>query len=217
VIALIGWHWPHHVPTTQRELDFERTHNILVWPNGSPRVSRWAMALLILLLAIALGDLLFSYFYLRLEHEVWPTDSIEPPNLMLAAFSTLLVIVCAGAMRWAHSRIQRGDGGGLRIGLAVAFVAGVMALGTLAYDFSQLPYDHTLNAYTSIFYLLGGYLALLLLVGLGQNLFAQYLAWRGRYSAREHVAVDLNAWYWLAAAVLWLIAAGTIYLAPYVV
>jgi cytochrome c oxidase subunit I+III len=215
ILALIGWHWPHHVPTTQRELDFEREHNILVWPNGSPTVNRWAMSLLILLLVISLGNFLFSYFYLRLEHLVWPPDNIAPPNPLLPGISTLLVIAAAVAMRWAHGRIKQDSNGGLRMGLAVAFVAGALALGLLVYDFSQLPYDHTLNAYTSIFFLIGGFMMLLLAVGLGQNLYVQVVAWLGRYSARQHVAVDLNAMYWVAAALMWLVAAATIYIAPY--
>ncbi len=115
VVALIGWHWPYRVPTTEKELAFEREHKVLVWPNGSPTVNRWAMSLLILLLAIALGDLLFSYFYLRLEHNVWPPDNIDPPNLLLPGIATLLVIVAAVTMRWAHARIQRDDMRGLRI------------------------------------------------------------------------------------------------------
>ena len=84
------------------------------------------------------------------------------------------------------------------------------------YDFRGLPYDHTLNAYTSIFFLNGAFLMLLLAGGLAQNLFVQVWAWRGRYSRREHVAVDLNTQYWSAAAVLWLAAAAVIYLGPYV-
>ncbi len=85
------------------------------------------------------------------------------------------------------------------------------------YDFRQLPFDHTLNAYTSIFFLLGGFMMVLLVVGLGQSLYAQVVSWVGRYSARQHVAVDLNALYWVAAVVLWLATAAVLYLAPYVI
>jgi cytochrome c oxidase subunit 3/cytochrome c oxidase subunit I+III len=214
-VALIGWHWPHAVPTTQRELDFEREHNILVWPNGSPTVNRWAMALLILLLAIALGNFLFSYFYLRLEHTVWPSDNIAPPELMLPGIATLLMLAAAGAMRWTLGRIRGGSVSGLKLGSALTFVAGAAALGVLLYDFSRLPFDHTLNAYTSIFFLIGGFLMVLLVIGLGQNLYVQAVTWLGRYNQREHVAVELNTTYWTAASAMWVVAAATIYLAPY--
>lgn len=170
LVGLTGWHWPHHVPTTEAELAFEHEHGIAVWPNGSPRVNRWAMGLLILLLAIALGVFLFSYFYLRLATPAWPPDNIAPPPLLLPAVSTLLVLAAAATMRWAHAAVRRGSEGGLRGALAGAFVAGAfvagaLALGLLVYDYSLLPFDHTLNAYGSIFYLLGGFL--MLMVGLG--------------------------------------------------
>lgn len=216
IIGLIGWHWPQSVATTQRELDFEREHNILVWPNGSPTVNRWAMALLILLLVIALANFLFSYFYLRIEQTAWPPDNIAPPGLLLPGISTLLVLACAAAMYAARRQIRKDHLTGLRGWLLAAFLAGAGALGLLIYDFGQLPFDHTLNAYTSIFFLNGVFLMLLLAAGLGQNLFVQVWAWRGRYSRREHVAVDLNTLYWSAAVVLWLVTAAVIYFGPYV-
>jgi heme/copper-type cytochrome/quinol oxidase subunit 3 len=215
LVGLIGWHWPHPVPTTERELQFEAEHGIVVWPNGSPTVNRWALGLLLLLLAIALGDFLFSYFYLRLANTTWPPDNIAPPDLLLPGLCTLLLLAAAVGMRGAHSAIQRDNQGGLRQWLAAAFVAGALALGLLVYDFRQLPFAHTLNAYASIFFLLGGFLMLLLAMGLAQNLFAQVWAWRGRYSAREHVAIDIGALYWLTAVLLWLVGAGVLYLTPY--
>jgi heme/copper-type cytochrome/quinol oxidase subunit 3 len=119
-------------------------------------------------------------------------------------------------MHLARRQIRRDRLTGLRAWLLAAFLAGAGALGLLIYDFSRLPYDHTLNAYTSIFFLNGGFLLLLLGAGLAQNLFVQIWAWRGRYSQREHVAVDLNTLYWSAGFILWSAAAAAIYLGPYV-
>jgi cytochrome c oxidase subunit I+III len=215
LVGLIGWHWPDDIPTTERELEFEREHNMVVWPNGSPTVNRWAMGLLILLAAIALGNFLLSYFYLRIENAAWPLDNIAPPNLLLPAISTLLVLAAAGAMRWAQGAIRRDDPGALRTRLGIAFLAGALALGLLVYDFGQLPFSLTLNAYASIYYLLGGFLMLLLGFGLAQNLFTMVGAWRGRYSAREHVGVEIGAMYWLAVALLWLAGAGVLFLTPH--
>jgi cytochrome c oxidase subunit I+III len=217
VVALVGWHWPDRVATGPRELEFEREHDIVVWPNGSPTVNRWAMSLLILLVAIGLGNLLFSYFYIRLENPVWPPDNIPLPGLVIPGVATVLMLAGALAMRWAHGRINRDDRRGLRIGLAAAFVLGALATGLVAYDLWQLDYDHTFNAYSSIFFTLGWFLLLMVGAGLGQNLFTQAWAWRGRYSGREHVAVEVGALYWYASALLWLIAAATMYLAPYFV
>ncbi len=87
----------------------------------------------------------------------------------------------------------------------------------MIYDLRNVPFDHTLNAYGSLYYTLSIFAAAILLGGLAQNLFTQVWAWVGRYSAREHVAVDIGALYWYAAVVFWLVLAGTVYMGPYVV
>ena len=98
-----------------------------------------------------------------------------------------------------------------------AFLAGAVAVGAIVYDLLQLPFDHTSNAYGSLYYTLTIFAAVILLGGLAQNLFTQIWAWAGRYSAREHIAVDIGALYWYAAIAFWAALGGTVYLSPYVV
>lgn len=217
IVGLVGWHWPDHLPTTERELAFEREHQIEVWPNGSPAVDRWAMRLMILLLAIGLGNLLFSYFYIRLGSSSWPQDGLPQPGLLLPTLSTALLAAGGLAMRWAERRIRHNDRRQLRVALAAACGLGAGALALLLYDFVQLPFDHTVNAYSSLFYTMGGFLLLIGAGAVGQNLFTQFWAWRGYYSAREHVAVSVGAMYWYAILVIWLVTASTMYGAPYLV
>ncbi|MCE7984340.1 MAG: cytochrome c oxidase subunit I [Caldilinea sp. CFX5] len=217
LIGLLGWHWPNRIETTERELQFEREHNILVYPNGSPTINRWAMWLMITLIAICVALFEFSYFYIRLQHAVWPFGNLPLPGLVLPGLATVGVIGAAAAMYWANRRIEQEDVMGLRISLAVAFVLGAAAVGLVVYDLLHLPFDHTLNAYGSLYYTLAIFAAAILLGGLAQNLFTQVWAWVGRYSAREHVAVDIGALYWYAAVVFWLVLAGTVYVGPYVI
>jgi cytochrome c oxidase subunit I+III len=215
LVGLVGWHWPNRVETTERELEFERKHNIPVYPNGSPTINRWSMAVLILLLATCTTLFVFSYFYITLAHVAWPMANIAPPGLLLPAIGTVAVVAAAFAMRWANRTIGRGNTSGLRIALAAAFVLGAIAAGVLVIDLRQLPFDHTLNAYASLYWTLTIFLIALLLFGLGQNLFTQIWSWFGRYSAREHVAVDIGAMYWVALVIFWLALAGTVYLSPH--
>lgn len=62
---------------------------------------------------------------------------------------------------------------------------------------------------------LGVFLIGIVVGGLGQNLFTQVWSWFGRYSAREHIAVDIGVLYWYAVVVYWLVLAGTLYGEPY--
>jgi cytochrome c oxidase subunit I+III len=215
IVGLVGWHWPASIPTTERELEFERRHNIPVYPNGSPVVDRWAMALIVLLIGTCVALFLFSYFYISLAHTAWPMDNIDPPGLILPTLGTVAVLVAAAAMWWANRSIQHDGLTGMRIGLALAFLFGAIAAGLLAYDLSRLPFDHTLNAYASLYWALTIFLIALLVGGLLQNLFTQIWSWFGIYSAREHVAVDIGALYWYAMIAFWLLLAGTVYLSPH--
>ena len=217
IIGLIGWHWPDQVETTERELTFEREHKILVYPNGSPVINRWSMALMITLIAISTALFEFSYFYIRLQHTTWPFGNLPLPGLLLPGLATIGVMGAAVAMYWANRQISQEKVMGLRIALAVAFVLGAAAVALVIVDLRQLPFDHTINAYGSLYYTLTIFAAAILIGGLAQNLFTQVWAWVGRYSAREHVAVDIGALYWYAAVAFWLVLAGTVYVGPYVI
>lgn len=215
LIGLVGWHWPDKVETSERELEFERKHKILVHPNGSPTITRWSMRLMILLIAISTSLFVFSYFYIRLQHEVWPYGNLPRPELWLPAIASIAVILAAFGMTWANRRAAADDRTGLRLGLLAAFVLGVIAVGCVVLDLRQTPFDHTQNAYASLYWALSIFAAAILIGGLLQNLYTQIWAWMGRYTAREHIAVDIGALYWKAAVVLWAALAGTVYVSPY--
>ncbi len=213
--SLIAWHWPNSIPTTEEELAFEREHGIPVYPNGSRSVTRWAMGLMILILAVALATIHFSYFYLRLESPQWPPETMPLPSLLWPGLALLCVVLGCGAMQWAQQRIRQDDQRGLRVGLAVAFIAGIAAMWLLYYDFTQLSFDHTLHAYGSLVYTLGGFLQLVTVGGLLQIGLTQVWAWQGRYSAREHVAVEVGTLYAYALAAFWAVTVAIVYGAPY--
>ncbi len=216
VIGLIGWHWPQYHPTTDAELAFEREHNIAVYPNGSPTVDRMGAWLMILLIAIALSCLLFCYIYIRLFNPVWPPPGVPLPDPRWPLIGTAALVVSVVAVHWALRSIRANNLLRMRLGLTVAFLLGVAGAGTVVYDFSQLPFDHSSHAYGSLFYTLGGFLFLILLGGLGQLLFTLSWAWIGRYTVREHVAVQIGAIFWTAVLVFWVIILLTLYGGPYV-
>src|SRR5690606_5014730 len=122
------------VPTTERELDFERRHGVLVYPNGSPTVNRWSMGIIILLVDTCTGLFLFSYYYISLFHVAWPIGNIEQPGLLLPGIGTIGVLIAAAGMFWANRSIERGGLAGMRVGLLVAFLGGALAAGVLVYD-----------------------------------------------------------------------------------
>jgi cytochrome c oxidase subunit I+III len=217
VVSLIFWHRPEkaqHSP--QYEEEFEQTHQILVNPNGSHAVSRWGMALGVLIIGIALATFLFSYFYIRLENPVWPPDGIAPPETPATIISAFILLLSGGVMRWTVGGIRLGREGRLRFGLGSVLVLGAVALGVQIFDFMQLGFTMDNHAYGSLFYIVGGFAFLVLIGGLIMNALTQFWAWRGEYSARDHVAVENTALYWYAAVAAWFLTFATLYGMPYI-
>jgi cytochrome c oxidase subunit I+III len=218
VIGIVGWNWPESVPTTdEEEQAFAEEYDIPVRSYGSQVVSRSAMQLLILLLGIALTSFLFSYFYIRIENDVWPLGNIALPNLLWPAIGTILLLINGGLLRWAARQLQHEKLGPVRLGLGLGFALELGTLGTLLYDFSRLGYDWQVNAYASLMYIIGGFLMLVLITGIGVNLFTQYWSWRGIYSAERKVAVENTALYWTAVIFFWLVTVGVLYVSPHFV
>lgn len=213
--GLIGWHWPDKIETTEEELAFEREHGLPVRPNGSRIVSRWAMNLMLLIIAIALTTLLFSYFYIRIKSPVWPPENIPLPGLLWPGLSTVLLLISGAAMHWSLLRIRQNDVGRLKLGLAVVFLIGATALGLIIYNFWQIDFTHETHAYGSLFYMLNGFAFVMIAAGLVQNVMTQVWAWMGRYSDREHVAIEVTGRYWKVSILFWLVIATTLYASPY--
>jgi cytochrome c oxidase subunit I+III len=213
--GMIAWNWPEAAPVTEAEEEaFEREYDIPVTTKSSAAIARGAMALLLLVLGIAFGSLLLTYFYLRLDNPIWPPVGVQPPQPLLPALALVLLAGAAVSVRWAVHRIQAGDQGRLRLGLLLAFLLGAAALALTLYDFWQLEFEWSLNAYASIYYTLGGFLIALLAAGVVMGLLVLFWAWRGQYSRRHHIAVGNLLWYWYALVAGWLVGFGTLYLAP---
>ena len=215
IVALVGWHWPNQIPYSDEEKQFEEEFNIPVRPNGSVTIGRWGMALAILLLGIALSSFLFSYFYIRLENPIWPPDNIPLPQLVRPAIATALILLAGAVMWWAVNSVQKGNLGRMRLGLMLVFLLGAGALAMMIWEYVELPFTWQLNAYASIFYALGGYMLLLLLVALGMNLFVQVWAWQGHYTELDNAAVQNSAWFVYGVIAFWIVTFGILYLAPY--
>lgn len=216
VVGVIAWNWPTQAPITEEEEEaFEREHGIPVRTSGSRAVARGGMLLSILILIVALSCLLLSYFYIRLENEVWPMDNIPLPPLPLVIASSVALSLSGGAMLWALRRIREGHQSRLSLGLLVAFILGAAALGLQIFDYSQLPFDWQTNAYGSLFFTLGSFAFLILVGALMMNGLAQFWTWRGQYTQRRHATLENINLFWGFAIINWLIVFGTIYLSPY--
>jgi cytochrome c oxidase subunit I+III len=216
LVSLVGWHWPTPAPSSEAdEQAFAREHKILVRSYGSRTVARNGMILTLLVFGIALASLLFSYFYIRLENPVWPPENFENPEWLLPAIGLglwlLSLLPSTMAVRAVHNDRQPV----LRNNLMFSFLLAVAATGLITYMLFTKNYTVSAHAYASLFILIEGFLVMLLLGGLGMNLFVQFFARRGEYSSNRFIAVENTALYFSVIAVFGLIIVAVLYGIPY--
>ena len=216
--SLVGWHWPskNEAPTSEvEERAFAREHGILVQNSGSRTVARNGMILTLLVFGVALGSLLFSYFYIRLENQTWPPAGFENPEWLLPVIGLVLwglsLIPSTLAVRAIHDdRLPA-----LRNNLLVSLLLAAAGTGVLIYVLLTKDYTVSDHAYASLFILIEGFLVLLMLGGLGINLFVQYFARRGEYSSNRYIAVENAGLYFTVTAVFGLVILAVLYGVPY--
>jgi heme/copper-type cytochrome/quinol oxidase subunit 3 len=135
--------------------------------------------------------------------------------MLLTVTAALILLASGGVMRWAVRGIEQGNQRRLRLSLALAFLLGALALGLQIFDFTHLGFSVDFHAYGSLFYIFGGFAFVVLSGGLVMNGLVQFWAWRGEYTARDHVGVENTELYWYAAIIIWLLTFATLYGVPY--
>ncbi|HZB43538.1 MAG TPA: cbb3-type cytochrome c oxidase subunit I [Ilumatobacter sp.] len=216
VVGIIGWNWPDEPEMTAEDEDaFEREHEVPVNAGGSVVVARWAMSLTVLVVGIAFGSLLLSYFYLRLQNEQWPLDGIDNPPLGWASVAAILVVASVSTARRALGRF----GGGDRTRFVATFALALALLlsgGIVQYaDLVRFDFRWASDAYGSIFYTLAGFVLVVAAMTLIMAAMALYWTVRGVYTSRRYAYVANVVTFWTGASVVWVAGFATLYLAPY--
>lgn len=216
IASLVGWHWPRKSPTSEAdEQAFAREHGILVQSHGSRTVARNGMILTLLVFGVGLADLLFSYFYIRLENQVWPPPGIGNPDWLLPVIGLVLWFLSLIPSTLSVRAIHEDRQPSLRNNLLFSLLLAAVGTGLVFYALLTKNYTVSDHAYASLFILIEGFLAFLMLGGLGMNLFVQYFARRGEYSSSRYIAVENTALYFTVTAVFGLIIAAVLYGIPY--
>lgn len=174
----------------------------------------WGMVLMIVIEATVFASLIASYFYLKVSSPVWPPDGIKPPELLLPSINAGILLLSSLPVWWADSGIRKGDQRRLKIGLAVGFVMGVAFLVLKYIEYSAKDYTWTTNAYGSIVWTITGFHSAHVVVLLIKTLVVETLAFRGYFSERRSIGVQVNGLYWHFVVLAWVPLFATLYLSP---
>lgn len=214
--SLVFWNWPKSVPTSDEAAEaFAKEYGIPVHPNGSRVVAQWGVGLAILIFAIGLSGLLFSYYYLRVQNPVWPPEGTPLPPLILPGLTALLLLLGCGVSRWAVAQIRLGSIGRLQAGLAGLLLLGGAAVWLQTRIFAGLGFDWTSSGYGSAFYILAWFSFATVFLATGMSALLLLWSRQGAYSVQRYTGVENLRNVWWSLTIAWIVTGFVIYVTPY--
>ncbi len=160
------------------------------------------------------SGLVGAYLVFRFGHAVWPPPDLPRLPIAVTWVNTVILSMSGLTALAAVRAVHRNDQVGLRRGLAVTAVLGVVFVGVQGSEWLRLVrHGLTLGSGTfgASFYTLIGAHAVHVLAAILWLIVIAIGAWRGRFTARRCVAVELCTAYWGYVCVLWLFLFGLVY------
>jgi len=175
----------------------------------------WGVLCLIATEASLFAYLLFSYYYMVVQHGAdWLPEA--HPSIAMAGPNTVILLASSVAVWWGKKGVKAGGRGQHLTGLALAIGLGLVFLVVQYCEWKTKPYGLTTSAYGSLFFTITGFHMLHVVVGV--MVLAMVLIWSiaGYFDARHYNHVTIAAAYWHFVDVVRLCVFATFYLSPYV-
>ena len=124
-----------------------------------------------------------------------------------------LILLCSGTtVTWAHHSLIHGDREGLKKGLWLTILLGVLYSCIQAYEYMHAPFAFGGNTYSSAFYMATGFHGFHVLVGTIFLIVCLVRTYKGHFTPRQHFGFEAAAWYWHFVDVVWLFLFVTVYI-----
>ena len=152
--------------------------------------------------------------YLRTEFlgGVWPPEGLEvidPWHLPL--FNTLLLLASGTTITWAHHALLENDREGLKKGLALTIILGIVFSCVQVYEYVHAPFAFKESIYGATFFMATGFHGFHVFVGTIFLIVCLIRVYKGHFTPEKHFGFEAAAWYWHFVDVVWLFLFTTIY------
>jgi heme/copper-type cytochrome/quinol oxidase subunit 3 len=197
-------------------VDAPAAHHPIYDYDSGPPVERGKFAIWLFLATEVMffSGLIGTYIVLRMGSPAWP-DPNERLAVGITAFNTFVLIVSSWLMVRALNSAQAGDNGGVLRWLGATILGGTLFVGIQAYEYIVL-FQHgslpNVDIFWSTFYAMTGFHGLHVVVGVIWLICAWVAAWRGKYSARDYVGLELAGLYWHFVDLVWVLLFTIVYL-----
>ena len=150
----------------------------------------------------------------RLEYTggTWPPAGLEVLDpLHLPLYNTVILLLSGTTVTWAHHALLHNDRSGLKWGLALTIVLGILFSSVQAYEYAHAPYSFSGSLYGATFFMATGFHGFHVLVGTIFLLVCFFRALAGDFTPKQHFGFEAAAWYWHFVDVVWLFLFFVIY------
>ena len=182
----------------------------------SSRVNAATLGMLLFIASeiMLFGSFFTAYFFVRVVNGIaWPPAPFELPKFV-AGVNTAILVTSSFTMHWSLQSIKRGNRAGLKAGLLLTFLMGLVFLLTQAREYSRVGFAPHDGAFGTIFYCLTGLHGAHVFVGLMLLSFATIRAFRGHFgpAEKDHLGVEVPGIYWHFVDVMWIVVYSAVYL-----
>jgi cytochrome c oxidase subunit 3 len=144
---------------------------------------------------------------------VWPPKGIEVLDpFVFPLLNTLILLLSGTTVTWAHHALIHGDRKGLKQGLWLTILLGLLFSSLQAYEYHHAEFGIAGNIYGATFYMATGFHGFHVIVG---TIFLAVCLWRayqGDFTPKQHFGFEAAAWYWHFVDVVWLFLFLSIYI-----
>jgi cytochrome c oxidase subunit I+III len=219
VFAIMVWLWQGTAVIPEKdEKDIGRGLTLPLYVSGTSSVGWWAMFITLFGDMTAFASLVFGYFYYWTIHEVFPPQDPAGvpmgPGLLWPAVALLLLLLAWGAMGWARARNTAGSAAGLRLGLAVGMLAALGSGAAMLWAPWQAGLAPTTHVYPAIVWVLLGWTALHLLLGVIMQAYCMARSLAGKLTTRWDIDIHNVVLFWHFALVTGLVTLAVVTLFP---
>jgi cytochrome c oxidase subunit 3 len=143
----------------------------------------------------------------------WPPQGVEVLDpLHLPLYNTVILLLSGTTVTWAHHALLHGDRSGLKWGLALTVVLGIIFTSVQAYEYAHAPYSFSGSLYGATFFMSTGFHGFHVLVGTIFLIVCLIRAMAGDFTPKQHFGFEAAAWYWHFVDVVWLFLFFVIYI-----
>ena len=143
----------------------------------------------------------------------WPPKGLEVLDSMKLPLLNTLILLCSGTtVTWAHHSLIHGDREGLKKGLWITILLGLLFSAIQAYEYSVAPFPFGGLNYGTAFYMATGFHGFHVIVGTIFLAVCLARTYKGHFTPKQHFGFEAAAWYWHFVDVVWLFLFITIYI-----